>query len=352
MNANRLLLAGSAVVIACVSAWMGARYGSRSCVNAAAAPGRGDGAGRQEAAAVAGSSHAVRVCEGSAPLPCESGGEVAEAVDEEVVQRSKHEDEVAAIAAELAAALDVGDEAAVAEIRHNLAVYRKQTLLNALRGLVRHGTPEQRRNALYALALSFGAGSAKMRTSVSESGVTTKPDDADLGVVGDGLPESPDELERQAHRTHDIVCAVGDGLEDNDPSVRQAAFDAMMALESEERGVLAQQILSGENVEMKRRLLAEFSGSEDRQDLMLSISALEDEDPSVRSMAEGNVKSATGQDLKTQDEALAWVESQTAAEEADVDPGADVDSKSDSVSEAKDKCQDAGGVASAPEGNE
>ena len=65
--------------------------------------------------------------------------------------------------------------------------------------------------------------------------------------------------------------------------------------------------------------MSEISGSEDKQDLMLSMSALENEDPSVRSLAEANVKAATGQDLKTQDEALEWMESQTAAAVAAVE---------------------------------
>lgn len=313
MKRNLLWLAAAAVVIAGASAWMGWFYASRGFARVEAPDSKCE---RHELASAqtAGSPRAHRpptVTPSSFMDVAED--DVVEVIEEDAVQRSKYEDEVSAIAAELAAALASEDEDAVREIARSLAVYRRQTLLNAIRGLVRHGLPDQRRNALYALALSFGPGTSKMRTSVTKNSETTQPDDADLGIVCDGLPESPDELERQARQTHDIVCAVGDGLEDNDTSVRQTAFEAMMSLDDEERGVLSQQVLSGEDVELKRRLLSELSGSEDRQDLMLSISALEDEDPSVRSLAAANVEAATGQDFKTQDEALEWLESQTDA---------------------------------------
>ena len=313
VKTNHLWFAATAVVIAGVSAWMGWFYASRGSAHIVALGSKEE---RHRLASVqyAESSRVHRPPTVTpSPVIDVTEDDVVEVVEEDTVQRSKYEDEVSAIAAELAAALASEDENALREIVRSLAVYRKQTLLNAIRGLVRHGLPEQRRNALYALALSFGSGTSKMRTSVTKNSETTQPDDADLGIVSDGLPESPDELERQARQTHDIVCAVGDGLEDNDTSVRQAAFEAMMSLDDEERGILSQQVLSGEDVELKRRLLSELSGSEDKQDLMLSISALENEDPSVRSLAAANVEAATGQDFKTQDEALEWLESQTDA---------------------------------------
>ena len=323
MKTSHLWVAVSALAIAGVSAWMGWRCAPRSASGDA---GRDAKTGKRQTVSKSASTAAPsRVRKIPAVTPSsfidatEDGGAEAIAIEEDTVQRSKYEDEVSAIAAQLADAMASEDEDAMREIARNLAVYRKQTLLNAIRGLVRHGLPEQRRNALYALALSFGSGTSKMRTSVTKNGETTQPDNADLGIVGDGLSESPGELERQARQTHDIVCAVGDGLEDNNSSVRQAAFETMMSLDDEERGALSQQVLSGENVELKRRLLSEISGSEDKQDLMLSMSALENEDPSVRSLAEANVKAATGQDLKTQDEALEWMESQTAAAVAAVE---------------------------------
>ena len=267
----------------------------------------------------------------------ESEANGVESVEEETVRRSKYEGEVSDFAATLYAALSEEDGDAVREVLHSLAAYRKQTLLTALRGLVRHGSPEQRRNALYALALSFGAETSKMRTSVTKSGEMTKADDEDLGVIGDGIPESPDAMEREAKRSHDIVCAVADGLEDNDASVRQAAMETMLALESEERGVLAQQVLSGEDADAKRHLLSAISDSEDRQDLMLSIAALGSDDPSVRTLAAANVKAATGQDFRTQDEALEWVESHTtAAVEADKAEAA-LSEHGGSVSTSEDK---------------
>jgi hypothetical protein len=234
-----------------------------------------------------------------------------EMAEEEVVDRSEFDDEVSALAGELFDSLERESERDVKECLRKLARYRKLTLLNALRGLVRHGNVEQRKNALYALALSFGSGSSKKRAYYSKDIDAEWTDRDDLGVIADGRGEPDNAAELSAQISHDIVCTVEDGLSDEDADVKQVAFDAMLSLEEEERGVLAQQVLSGEDAAMKLQLISSISGSKDHQDVMLSIAALESDDPALRDLAKNNVKMATGQDFATQDEALDWLESHT-----------------------------------------
>ena len=238
-------------------------------------------------------------------------GDDWERAEEEIVERSEFEDEVSSIARELADALERENERDAKECLRKLARYRKLTLLNALRGLVRHGDVEQRKDALYALALSFGTGSNRKRAYFSKDIDAEWTDRDDLGVIADGRGEPSGEAELSAQISHDIVCAFEDGLSDEDADVKQVAFDAMLSLEEEERGVLAQQVLFGEDAEMKRQLMSSIAGSKDHQDVMLSIAGLESDDAELRAIAESNVKMATGQDFTTQDEALDWVESQT-----------------------------------------
>jgi len=226
---------------------------------------------------------------------------------------SKYADDVAVVAAELAAALSEGDNKGVCERMRQLACFRKKTLLNAFRDLIHRGTPEQRRNALCALAMSFGEGSGKIRAFALKNGESIEMDRSDLGTISDGEPEADTDEDREAQRSHDIVSAVGEGLVDSDASVKQAAFVAMQALDEEERGVLSQQILGGDDSALKQQLLADAATGGTESDLKVSIAGLENGDETVRKMAEANVKAATGQDLITQDAAAAWLEAKTEA---------------------------------------
>jgi hypothetical protein len=152
-------------------------------------------------------------------------------------------------------------------------------------------------------------------------------DKSDLGTISDGEPEAETDEEREAQRSHDIVSAVGEGLVDSDASVKQAAFVAMQALDEEERGVLSQQILGGDDSALKQQLLADAATGGTESDLKVSIAGLENGDETVRKMAEANVKAATGQDLITQDAAAAWLEAKTEAAIQKAESEAAVDGK-------------------------
>ena len=205
-----------------------------------------------------------------------------------------------------------GNTSKAREFIRQLANFRKQTLLNALHGLIRHGTPEQRRNALYALALSFGEGSRRIRSFSTKDGESIGMDKSDLGTISDGEPEAATPAEWEAKRSYEIVNAVGEGLTDEDETVRQAAFETMRSLADEESGILSQQLLCGDDSSLKQKLLEDVAGSSLDQDLKISIAALENTDDRVRQMAEANMKAASGKDLTTQEEAMAWMEERTA----------------------------------------
>lgn len=246
--------------------------------------------------------------------PAEVTAEAVEIVDDvraSDVKASKYAEDVAAIAADLSAALMSGDTTKAREFMRQLASFRRQTLLNALRGLVHHGTPEQRKNALYALALAFGEGSRRIRSFSTKEGEKLGLDKSDLGTISDGEPEAGTIEEREAKRSYEIVNAVGEGLRDADATVKEAAFEAMRSLAEEESGILSQQLLCGDDSAMKQKLLEDVAGSTAEQDLKISIAALENADAKVREMAEANVKAATGKEMKTQEEAMSWLESRT-----------------------------------------
>ena len=239
--------------------------------------------------------------------------EVEEVENDREVKVSVYSEDVAGIAADIYSALSGNDEKKVRELMRQLARFRKRTLLSALRGLIRHGTAEQRRNALYALALAFGEGVGKIRAFSTKEGEVLKMDWSDLGTISDGEPEMGTSEEQAAQISHEIVNAVGEGLCDEDASVKQAAFETMRALAEEESGILSQQLLSGDDSAMKQKLLEDVAGATSDQDLKISIAALGSEDAAVRSLAERNIKAASGKDLTRQEDALAWLEARTDA---------------------------------------
>ena len=81
MKANRLMLAGAAVSIACVSAWLGVRYGSRGGANVVAEREKGDGVRRRAVSTVSSPSRAVRARAEPRLLPDESAAAVSEVED-------------------------------------------------------------------------------------------------------------------------------------------------------------------------------------------------------------------------------------------------------------------------------
>ena len=255
------------------------------------------------------SSESIR--RGNTAQPVEVAAEAVEVEVAEEVKVSKYAEDVAGIAADLTAALMAGDTTKAREFMRQLSRFRRQTLRNALRGLIHHGTPEQRKNALYALALAFGEGSRRIRSFSTKEGEKLELDKSDLGTISDGEPEAGTLEEREAKRSYEIVNAVGEGLKDADATVKEAAFEAMRSLAEEESGILSQQLLCGDDSVLKQKLLEDVAGSTAEQDLKISIAALENADAKVREMAEANVKEASGKEMKTQEEAMSWMEART-----------------------------------------
>lgn len=237
------------------------------------------------------------------------------------VSRSKLEADVAEIARDIAKGLEAGDEKSVRELMRQLSCFKRPTLMRALQGLIRHGDAEERKNALYALAVAFGAGTKRTRTfAAAGGGESFGRDNSDFGTISDGIPDTGNAEEQAAQQSHDIISAVGEGLQDDESSVRQAAYETMRALDDEESSVLAQQLLCGDDAALKRQLLSDVAGSSAEQDIKTSIAGLENSDPAVHQQAMANLKAVSGQDLATQEAAFDWLEKNVEANTANA-PG-------------------------------
>ena len=238
------------------------------------------------------------------------------------ISRSQLEGDVSEIANDIAAGLAAGNNQAVQELRPQLVLLKQPTLLRALQGLIRHGDEEQRKNALYAMALAFGEESRRWRSFPAVGGGESfGPDNADFGTISDGLPDSGTAEEQAAQQSHDIVSAVGEGLEDEAASVRQAAYEAMRKLGEEESGVLSQQLLSGEDSVLKKQLLSDAAnasseGAPSEQDLKTLIAGLENSDPAVHQQAVEYLKAVSGENLTTQAAAFDWLEKKVESDTA------------------------------------
>ena len=197
---------------------------------------------------------------------------------------SKIEESVNASALKIVAAIDAGDEAAVQKCWESLSGVSHQAILDALRGLVQHGAVSERKNALYALAMAASQG----------------------GPMAVDASESEERKQQVEQWRHDIMSAVGEGLDDEETAVRNVAYEVMQSLDDDSKRDLGQQLLSGEDAALKVRLLSDISGSATDADVGLSVMALGDASQSVREKAAANLKAVSGKEFSSQEEAQKW----------------------------------------------
>ena len=119
---------------------------------------------------------------------------------------------------------------------------------------------------------------------------------------------SPEEVDQDAHRTHELVVMVGEGLRDSDKSVRDAAFDVFSSLNGDPSFVLSRQILMGDDHDQKMKLMDAMANTVTTYALGLSLDALGNADGAVRDAAARNLAAVTGKTFTSQDEARAWWE--------------------------------------------
>ena len=119
---------------------------------------------------------------------------------------------------------------------------------------------------------------------------------------------SPEEVDREAHRTHELVGMVGDGLRDPDQAVRDAAFDVFRSLDGDPAFVLSRQILMGDDHEHKMKLMDAMANTVTTFAIGLSLDALGNADEAVRVAAAKNLAAVTGKTFTSQSEARDWWE--------------------------------------------
>ena len=197
---------------------------------------------------------------------------------------SKIEESVNASAVKIVAAIDAGDEAAVQKCWESLSGVPRQAILDALRGLGQHGDVSERKNALYALAMAASQG----------------------GPMAAEASENAERKQQSEQWRHDIMSAVGEGLDDEETTVRNVAYEVMQSLDDDSKRDLGQQLMSGEDAALKVRLLSDISGSATDTDVGLSVMALGDASQSVREKAAANLKAVSGKEFSSQEEAQKW----------------------------------------------
>lgn len=227
-----------------------------------------------------------------------------------------HDEAMAFVSKELA---DMWGEDAkrTAEGLRRLGALGRSTLLECLRERMRLGTAQERVGAVLSLGALFGEESGKMKKMVDDGKGSFAPaEDGDEGnfVSDHDMSEGLSDEERAARQTKELVKALADGLSDSDNDVRSAAYDAMRALAREEAGILEGQIFSGNDAELKMALLADAAEAKGEAGVMTSIAGLENSDANVAAAAAKNLKAITGQDFKTEQQALDWWEAHGAGQ--------------------------------------
>lgn len=132
--------------------------------------------------------------------------------------------------------------------------------------------------------------------------------DADDDDVAEEPIEVPDDIEQRV-----TLTIMGAGLTDNDAGVRDAAYSVLLSLPSEERDMLSIQLLGNKDDVLKAALLKTTMNADGDAALALNFHALDDDNPEIRSIANGNILSKTGRSFRSSDEAFEWMESRQGA---------------------------------------
>lgn len=206
---------------------------------------------------------------------------------------------------------------------HELSGYKRSAVLAAARATMRYGSSGQKISALLAVANLFSAEgrSGRMVGGAAESAGTSSPGEGvstdgktinkavDEGVAesmnasGDPLTEAQEDRQSQ-----EIVGVVSSGLTDANSDVKSMAFSAMRSLPFEESGVLASQILTGDDTAMKVDLMKDLAQSSNPADIRMSVMGMGNPDQEVRSLAAANLKAVSGQDFASEEQAAEWLD--------------------------------------------
>lgn len=189
------------------------------------------------------------------------------------------------------------DDITDGQLAQRLSCYKPSAILAAAGSVMKFGTSDEKKNALCAVGMFFGKEGS---TGVSFELTHPKREIA-IGENGEELASPAAE-----RPTGDLVSTVYAGVSDQDAGVRDTAFDVMHSLPDEERGVLAANILSGGDVGLQQRLMAEAGEGEDGVRILLM--GMGSESQEVRSIAAEGLRNAFGQEFASQKEAAEWYE--------------------------------------------
>jgi len=286
-----VLFTGGGVVVAAVAFWAGMSTERKS-----------DGGTRQESVAPARrTENAVfpsaakpralkRLVETARTVMGEEGTQVRIANRKQSAEPVKDQDVRSSLLAVLAD-LDGGgikEQEAIRCIRE-LKGTDDRTFLKSLRAMFASTDVAERIRTLAVIEAAYGSGGTPL-------------------VIDLDADPSQEEIDLEAHRTHELVGMVGDGLRDSDKTVRDAAFDVFLSLNGDPSFVLSRQILMGDDHEQKMRLLDSVANTVTTSAIGLSMDALGNPDEAVRVAAAKNLAAATGKSFASQDEARAWWE--------------------------------------------
>ena len=126
---------------------------------------------------------------------------------------------------------------------------------------------------------------------------------ADAAQNLEPIESENDDIEQRA-----VYAMMTLGLQDENSSVRDAAYEALITLPEEERSALSLQLMGNGDVTLKERLLSSCAGDDSEFARNVDFHGLDAEEPSVRALAEDNVKRLVGRSFASSDEAFAWYE--------------------------------------------
>ena len=223
------------------------------------------------------------------------------------------------------AEFDASDGGAEAESRllSTLMSENPTLLLSAVRDMMRTGDVKMQMTALTAISAVYGdpqspasvemgdgveiAGEANDEPS-PKAGTEDEALDAEIRAKSRALEADGADGEEAALRIKLLVDSVATGLEGADADVRTAALETALTLPEEASGVLASQILSGDDAALKQSLLAKVGGSADPGHLRIDLQAMSGEDDSARRQAADNLEQALGRRFSSAEEAAAWID--------------------------------------------
>ena len=194
----------------------------------------------------------------------------------------------------------VSSEEPDADLAKTLASYKPAVVLDVARSVMKNGSSNEKKNALYAVGLLFGRDSdTGVPFDITHPKSTAAGNDGEI-VTSSGTPSEKSELGVQ------LFSTVSAGLSDSDAGVRTTAFDVMRTLPDEDGSALAATLLSDGDVDLQKRLMREVEGN--ASGIRLSLMGMGSESEAVRTLAAENLESISGQKFAGQKEAAEWYE--------------------------------------------